>query len=333
MERACPVKDGLFYFMGSICWYLCKHIHIDKFDNILKNKKLFLFPVLLIFISHTFLFAQDKPVKAPDDGDGTKSVLCGGVERWAVKVLTDAAAAQVNYTPKLTTLDSLIHIPTTPDQNAPRMAGIEFQSYVFTCNITIKKNEDDNDYHLVLLSGSETMIGEVPDPVCSAAASSAHVNEFIAARNWVNQHIGTNAVPNVNIAPVNITGVSFVDPPHGQTGRAPNGMEIHPILNIQFSALTGLDEGNVPSFKVTVSPSIFSESTNFHVSSEHEMFGVVRLEVFSVSGIRVRDLDIPVTSRKEINYTFSRNGLTGGMYIYRIRNNGSILYEGKIIIQ
>ena len=277
--------------------------------------------------------AQEKPVKSHDNGDGTKSVLCGGVERWAVKVLTDAAAAQVNYTPKLTTLDSLIHIPTTPNQNAPRMVGIEFQSYIFTCNITIKKNEDDNDYHLVLKSGIETMIGEVPDPVCSAAASSAHVNEYIAARNWVNTHIGTGAVANVNIAPVNITGVSFVDPPHGQTGRAPNGMEIHPILNIQFSALTGLDEGNEPAFKVSVNPSIFSESTNFHISSDHEMFGKCSLEVYSVSGIRVRDFDIPVTNKKEILYTFSRSGLIGSMYIYRIRNNEMILYEGKIIIQ
>ena len=288
---------------------------------------------MLIFIFPTFVSAQEKPVKAPDDGDGTKSVLCGGVERWAVKVLTDAAAAQVNYTPKLTTLDSLIHITTVPNANAPRMVGIEFQSYVFTCNITIKKNEDDNDYHLVIKSGTETMIGEVPDPVCSAAASSAHVNEFIAARNWVNTHIGTNAVPNVNISPVAITGVSFVDPPHGQTGRAPNGMEIHPILNIEFSSLTCIDDDNTPTFKVSVNPSIFSESSMFHIISEHERFGKCSLEIFSVSGIRVRDLYLPVTDEKEINYSFSRNGLTGGMYIYRIRNNESILYEGKIIVQ
>ncbi len=286
---------------------------------------------MILFLS-IIASAQEKPVKASDDQEEPKGVLCGGVERWAIKVLTDAAAAQVNYNPKLTTLDSLIHIPTTPNQNAPRMAGIEFQSYVFPCNITIKKNESDNDYHLVLKSGTETMIGEVPDPVCSAAASSAHVNEFIAARNWVNTHIGTGAVANVNIAPVNITGVSFVDPPHGQTGRAPNGMEIHPVLNIEFSALTGLDDSNAPNFKVIVNPSIFSISTNFHITSDHEMFGKCKLEVFSISGIKVRDLDIQVTSNIEIDYTFNRNGLAGGIYIYRIRNNDAILYEGKIII-
>ena len=185
---------------------------------------------MFIFFFQIIVSAQGKPDKAPDNEDGTKSVLCGGVERWVVKVLADAGAAQVNYTPKLTTIDSLIHIPTTPDQNAQRMAGIEFQSYVFTCNITIKKNEDDDDYHLVIKSGSETKIGEVPDPACASVAISAHVNEFMAARNWVNQHIGTNAVPNVTIAPVDITGVSFVDPPHGQTGRRVKYLDI-PVTN------------------------------------------------------------------------------------------------------
>ena len=133
------------------------------------------------------------------------------------------------------------------------MQGIEFQSYTVKCKITIKKNEDDNDYHLVLKDSTETMIGEVPDPVCSAAASSAHVDEYIAARNWVNSNIGIDPVPNVNIAPVDITGVAFVDPPHGQTGRAPNGMEIHPILNIHFSDNTGVIDPKdyPPIFKVS----------------------------------------------------------------------------------
>ncbi len=282
------------------------------------------------------MIAQDgNPATPGSTEDGVKSVLCGGVERWAVKVLVDAAAAQVNYSPLPTTIDSLIHIPTTPSTSAPRMAGKEFQSYLFTCNITIKKNEDDNDYHLVLKSGTETMIGEVPDPVCSAAASSVHVNEFITARNWVNAHIGTGAVANVNIAPVDVTGVSFVDVPHGQTGAAPNQMEIHPILNLQFSAATGLNDGGsrAPAFTVSVNPPVFSGSACFHVTSDRELTGNFRLELFSVSGDRVRDIDLQAAGGKEISYTFTRGGLAGGIYIYRLRNNGSIFYEGRIVIQ
>src|SRR5947208_1737976 len=34
--------------------------------------------------------------------------------------------------------------------------------------------------------------------------------------------------------PVEIIGVGYFDPPHGQVGRAPNNLEIHPILSITF---------------------------------------------------------------------------------------------------
>ena len=307
--------------------------------------KIFLLPILFLFIFQSDLFAQDRGfnteisenavgVKTTDDGEGIKRPLCGGVERWDVKVLTDASASLVNYTPKPTTIDSLINIPTNPDPNAPRVQGTEFQSYKINCKITIKKNESDNDYHLVLKDGTETIIGEVPDPVCAAASTSAHVDDFIAARNWVNTHIGIDPNYNVNLAPVYITGVAFVDVPHGQTGAAPNQMEIHPILNIQFSSSAGItDTKNAPAFKVSVNPSVFSEATHFHITSKNEMFGNCRIEIYSGIGEKVKNLDVPFTNNKEINYTFNRNGLTDGMYIYRILNNGSILWEGKIIIQ
>jgi hypothetical protein len=34
--------------------------------------------------------------------------------------------------------------------------------------------------------------------------------------------------------PVTVTGVGFFDRIHGQTGVAPNGIELHPVLDIQF---------------------------------------------------------------------------------------------------
>ncbi len=32
-----------------------------------------------------------------------------------------------------------------------------------------------------------------------------------------------------------VTGVGFFDLLHGQTGVAPNGVELHPLLNVQFN--------------------------------------------------------------------------------------------------
>ncbi len=39
--------------------------------------------------------------------------------------------------------------------------------------------------------------------------------------------------------PVRVSGVGFFDRPHGQTGRATNGIELHPVLNIEFNPGTG----------------------------------------------------------------------------------------------
>jgi hypothetical protein len=35
--------------------------------------------------------------------------------------------------------------------------------------------------------------------------------------------------------PVTVTGIGFFDPIHGQEGVAPNGVELHPILEITFN--------------------------------------------------------------------------------------------------
>jgi hypothetical protein len=85
--------------------------------------------------------------------------------------------------------------------------------------------------------------------------------------------------------------------------------------------------------KLSVNPSIFSEETHFLITSQKEMFGKCKIEIYSNTGDMISRIDIPATSKKEINYTFNRNGLMDGIYIYRILNNGEILYEGKIIIQ
>jgi hypothetical protein len=45
--------------------------------------------------------------------------------------------------------------------------------------------------------------------------------------------------------PVTVTGVTFYDRQHGQTGRAMNGVEIHPVLAIAFNTIarTALGSG------------------------------------------------------------------------------------------
>jgi hypothetical protein len=292
------------------------------------------FLILLLIAFQNYLYAQGNTEKtfnkSEEEFDGAK---CGGTERWAIKVLTDTGAAHVNYTPILTTIDSLVHITTpTPGTSEPRVAGLEYQAYTVNCTITALRTESDYDYHLVISDGTNTMISEVPDPTCSVAATSAHVNEFLAARNWVSTNIGTVTNTSLNIKNVVVTGVTFLDPPHGQSGAAPNYLELHPILNIYF-ADAGINTPENPKFSVDVFPTSFSESTNFHVLASAIKFGKCSLEIYDLNSNKVQTVNLPVSNNKEISYTFHKGNLATGMYIYRIWNDDTILYEGKLVIQ
>jgi hypothetical protein len=293
--------------------------------------------IFSLFVLQGILYAQEKVKRQPidDDDEEVDGAKCGGTERWYTKVLADANAAQINLTPKATTIDSLVNIATPATTTVDtRIAGLEYQTYSVVCNITQKRNESDNDYHLVLSDGTNTMIGEVPDPTCAVASTSAHVNEYIAARNWVNTYIGTAANLNINIAPVLVTGVAFLDPPHGQTGAAKNNLEIHSILKLEFVSTTSVNLiKDAALFTVSVSPTSFSEFTTFHVVSTKLNLGVCELEIWDLNGNKVQNLNLPVNNNKEINFTFHRDKLSTGMYIYRITNDGGTLYEGKIIVQ
>jgi hypothetical protein len=122
---------------------------------------------------------------------------------------------------------------------------------VINATLTQYKLESDSDYHLVLSDASgNTMIAEIPSPNCVGAGSpfgpgiTASRNAFDARFN------ATTSFQTANI-PVQIKGVGMFDFLHGQTGVAPNGIEIHPVLNIVFNP-TGAD------FSMGASPSSLS---------------------------------------------------------------------------
>ncbi len=160
-----------------------------------------------------------------------------GVERWAVKTGTDTAVSQVNMTAQDTTIVSLrgIAVPSTFSSTSPRFtyAGSpEIQNFRLT-NVTLTqyKLENDSDYHLVLADASgNTMIAEIPYPGCMSG--SAWINQVTSARNAFDaKYAVTTSFQTANDV-VTITGVGFFDVLHGQTGVAPNGIELHSVLSI-----------------------------------------------------------------------------------------------------
>ena len=175
---------------------------------------------------------------------------CGGVERWDEKVLTDPLAYTVIFASHPSSVAHLVVITTpTPGTAMPRYQPVEDSVYTINCNITIKKAETDSDFHLVLSNGTKTLIGEIPCSACSSVAVSPYSNLFQRCRNFINANIASGNVSSVSIPAVVVTGVAFVDPPHGQTGAAPNNLELHPILDIHFasSAVAPVAIFNIPN--------------------------------------------------------------------------------------
>jgi len=176
-----------------------------------------------------------------------------GVERWSVKTGTDADAGTVNVsTSTATTIAALRAIAkpaTLPSNN--RVQPTESTVYTLSATLISFKSESDSDYHLVIQDASgNTMIAEIASPNCVGAGSPLGPGITSSRAQFDAKYTATGSFQTVSV-PVTIKGVGFFDFLHGQTGVAPNGIEIHPILDIQFGA-------GSPDFAMSASPTSVS---------------------------------------------------------------------------
>lgn len=201
---------------------------------------------------------------------------CGATERWFVKVGTDSNAGQVDIAhPIPSSVAELNALPNLRNQvaagNNKFRLPEETKVYSVQGFLALFKNESDSDYHLVITdssltytpggpgtAGKETgtsFIAEIPSPDCTAGTvgdptvHSVFENALHSARQKFEAKFpggqGANQIVNL---PVSVTGVAFYDRQHLQTGRAKNGIELHPILDISF------DQNPTPSPQLTPQP-------------------------------------------------------------------------------
>ncbi|MDE2154530.1 MAG: PKD domain-containing protein [Xanthomonadaceae bacterium] len=179
-----------------------------------------------------------------------------GVERWSVKTGTDPDASLVDTSnPVPTTISHLAALtaPGSPPLDA-RVQPTETTTFVVDATLVEYKLEGDSDYHLVLKDAQgNTMIAEIPDPACVGAGSPLAPGIQNARSEFDARYTATTSFHTVNI-PVEIKGVGFFDFLHGQTGVAPNGIELHPVTNVVFNPSGG--GGDVPPV------ASFSDSVN-----------------------------------------------------------------------
>jgi hypothetical protein len=181
------------------------------------------------------------PLVAADSAPAIPQGLTCGEERWDVKTLSDPAAISLSYAPVDTTVDALRALPKPPvGQSTPRMPGVQSTTYRITVSLKLFKVEDDRDIHLVVADLSDpthTMIVEFPDIACEGPNRSAQRDTMDAARAALVAACGspnTSSFKNLT-GTATLTGVGFFDIIHGQTGVAPNGIELHPVLSFSGS--------------------------------------------------------------------------------------------------
>jgi len=98
--------------------------------------------------------------------------------------------------------------------------AFERHQYRVRAAVTLIRPEDDSDIHALLEDAQgRTMIAEAPLSACAPRATAFRRQQMSQARAVV--RLCDRAV---------VTGVAFFDFKHGQTGVAPNAIEIHPIL-------------------------------------------------------------------------------------------------------
>lgn len=164
-----------------------------------------------------------------------------GRERWDIKTGTDAAAGNVDLAQaQSTSIREMVHRPNpvTSRNGGARFAPVETTIWRIEARLVGYKAEEDSDLHLVVADDAgNTMIVELPSPDCVGDASPFR-GGIIRARDQFTAHFaGRSAsrkyrrVENVRVV---VTGVGFFDFSHGQTGVAPNAVELHPVLDIQF---------------------------------------------------------------------------------------------------
>jgi hypothetical protein len=138
-----------------------------------------------------------------------------GVERWTVKTLQDRPRL---LPARVTTIHFLVTRPA-PTTLPPSRLPFERHVFTVTAAVTLVRQEDDSDLHVVLRAGADHMIAEAPSPSCDPRATAVRRRQMRAARSAVRL-----------CAQARVTGVAFFDFDHGQTGVAPNAIELHPIL-------------------------------------------------------------------------------------------------------
>jgi len=259
-----------------------------------------------------------------------------GVERWSVKTGTDADVGLINLSStspqSIVTMRSWTAPNPIPANN--RVAPYETTQWVMNVTLVEYKLETDSDYHLVIEDANgTTMIAEIPDPACVGSGSPLASGISAARAQFDAKYNATTSFQTANI-PVQITGIGMFDFLHGQTGVAPNGIEIHPVMNIVFNP----GNGN-PDFALSAAPAAVSEtqgtsaSTTVSVTPSSGFTGNVSFSASGLpAGVTASFSPTSSTSSSTLTLTASASATTGTATVTVTGTSGSLIHTTPVTL-
>jgi len=164
-----------------------------------------------------------------------------GAERWPVKTLADPKAAVVLNSQVQRVMVAALTAKQSPDRATLEASTSvrfpeELSRYEVTALVVGYKKEADEDFHIVIADPAnpkKTMIAEIPSSDCVPQQFN---QQFALLQAGFVRDFGKPTAKYKRLKTplrVVVTGVGFFDFLHGQTGVAPNGFELHPVLSIE----------------------------------------------------------------------------------------------------
>jgi hypothetical protein len=164
---------------------------------------------------------------------------CGvrcGVERWAVKTLSDFERDRVGLTPVDATVEELVALARPPQRpDGGRVPPVEVTVYRVRGFFGLWSVQKDGDIHVVLsglVNQRVSIVTEIPHPDCSGVCASGLGRLYLEARGRLDAVLSR---PNPEDRPIvlEIVGVGFWDRREHASGAAMNGIELHPVLQLR----------------------------------------------------------------------------------------------------
>lgn len=164
--------------------------------------------------------------------------------RWKVRTGADPDASLVEEKPVPTTVEKLaakrrpaeIKTPTEryPAYQDRRTEGVERTIFEVEAEIVACKLQMSRSYHLNLKGKTgRTMIANCLDPQ-HVDPGSRWAKQIAEVRKEIEEKLKPGSAYTHGSWPVRITGIGFFNHVHGQSGVAPNGIELTPVLSIEW---------------------------------------------------------------------------------------------------